>query len=227
MQNKTQNLGDKKQEIFKVYEVPDPVRINKVIKFIKKYFGDIKGLNILDCGISKGGVSDILSKDGANCFGIDINPREIEGVKIIQVDLNKEIPEFGIKFNVIFAGEIIEHLFDDRRFIRKCQDFLKPNGLLIITVLNLVSFLNRFAMFFGLMPLTAYVAAEFHYHFYTRRKLKNMIEEEGFEVLKATSSYWPLNIFSKIPMLGKIFSLLGSIFPTMGNQLIVFAKKVK
>ncbi len=221
------NLIDKKQKVFESYEVPDPIRIGKVVKFIKKYFNNIEGLNILDCGISKGGVADILSEDGANCFGIDINPRELKGVKIIQADLNRGISKIGIKFDVIFAGEIIEHLFDDRGFIRECQDFLKPNGLLIITVPNLVSFLNRFLMLFGSMPLTAYAAAEFHYHVYTRRKLKNMIKEEGFEVLKATSSYLPLNIFSKIPVIGKIFSLLGDIFPTMGNQLIVFARKVK
>ena len=221
------NLKDKKQEIFESYEVPDPARINKVIKFIKTYFKDINGLNILDCGISKGGVSDILSRNRANCFGIDVNPRKIDGVKIIQADLNEGIPDFGVRFDVIFAGEIIEHLFDDRKFIRECQNFLKPNGILIITVPNLVSFLNRFAMFFGLMPLTAYVAAEFHYHVYTRSKLKMIVKEEGFEVLKTTSSYLPLNIFSKIPGIGKIFSLLGSIFPTMGNQLIIFAKRAK
>lgn len=218
---------DKKQEIFESYEVPDPARINKVIKFIKKYFNSVKGLNVLDCGISKGGVSDILSRNSANCFGIDVNSREVSGVKIIQADLNIGIPDFGIKFDVIFAGEIIEHLFDDRKFIRECQNFLKPKGLLIITVPNLVSFLNRFAMFFGLMPLTAYAAAEFHYHVYTRNKLKNMIKEEGFEILKATSSYLPLNIFSKIPGIGKIFLLLGTIFPTMGNQLIIFARKAE
>jgi len=32
-------MQDKKQEIFESYEVPDPVRIDKVIRFIRKYFG--------------------------------------------------------------------------------------------------------------------------------------------------------------------------------------------
>lgn len=225
MQNELKNLVDKRQEIFEDYEVPDPIRIEKVIKFIRKYFGKVKGLNILDCGISRGGVSDKLSKEFANCFGIDINPREIKGVKIIQADLNRGIPEFEIKFDVIFAGEIIEHLFDDIKFIRDCYSFLKPGGILIVTVPNLVSFLNRFLMFFGAMPLTAYAAAPFHYHVYNRNKLKNLIKEEGFEILKATSSYLPLNIFAKIPGIGKVFGFLGDLFPSMGNQLIVFARK--
>ncbi len=216
---------DVKQEIFEDYEVPDPVRVEKVIKFIRKYFKEVKGLNILDCGISRGGVSDKLSKEGANCFGVDVNPREIKGVKIVQADLNKGIPEFGIQFEVIFAGEIIEHLFDDSKFIRECSAVLKPEGILIVTVPNLVSFLNRFLMFFGSMPLTAFAAASFHYHLYNRSKLKNLIKEEGFKILQATSSYWPLNIFTKIPIIGRIFGFLGTLIPTLGNQLIVFATK--
>lgn len=220
-----QNKSDKRQDIFETYEVPDPIRIAKVIKFIRKYFGNIKGLNVLDCGISKGTVAEILSKRGANCFGIDVNPREIIGVKIIQADLNNGIPDLGTKFDIIFAGEIIEHLFDDSRFVRECHDILKPDGILIVTVPNLVSFINRFMAFFGMMPMTAYATDTFHYHVYNQRKLQSLIKREEFKILKATSSYLPFNFFAKIPGIGKFFALLGDIFPTLGNQLIVFAKK--
>lgn len=221
-----QNKFNTRQDIFEIYEVPDPVRINKVIKFIKKYFREIKGLGVLDCGISKGTVAEILSKEGANCYGIDVNLREIEGVKIIQADLNNGIPETGIKFDVIFAGEIIEHLFDDSRFIRECREILKPNGILIVTVPNLVSFVNRFMAFFGVMPMTAYATDTFHYHVYNQRRLQDLIKKERFKILKATSSYLPFNFLAKISGAGKFFAILGDIFPTLGNQLIVFAKKI-
>ncbi|MAF20448.1 MAG: hypothetical protein CMI55_02075 [Parcubacteria group bacterium] len=130
-------MADQKQNTFKEYKVPDPTRIEKVIKYIEKHFGNISKLNVLDCGISKGGVSDILSKKGANCFGVDINPN----------------------------------------------------------------------------------------HVYTRRKLKSLIKDEGFEVLRATSSYIPLDVLAKIPVIGEIFVFLGTVSPTLGNQLIVFAVK--
>lgn len=217
-------MTDKKQAIFKNYEALDPTRIGKVLRFIRKHFKEIKDLNVLECGISKGGVCDNLIKNGANCFGVDINPRELGDVKIVQADLNKGIPEFGIQFDVIFAGEVMEHLYDDRKFIRECRNILKPGGILIITVPNLVSLLNRFLMLFGFMPLSAYAAAEFHYHFYNRRKLKNLVKEQGLEALWVTSSYLPLDA-SKIPVTGKFFAILGDIFPTLGNQLIIFARK--
>jgi 2-polyprenyl-3-methyl-5-hydroxy-6-metoxy-1,4-benzoquinol methylase len=186
------NQIDKQQDIFENYQVPDPIRIDKVVKFIRKYYKNVKGLKILECGISMGGVADILSKEGAECFGIDVNPREIKGVKIIKADLNNGLPEMEIEFDVIFAGEIVEHMFDDTKLVSECYKKLKSGGLFIATVPNLVSLFNRLFMFFGFMPLTAYALAPFHYHAYNRRTLNNLVKKEGFIVLKATSSYIPL-----------------------------------
>ena len=213
---------DQKQQIFENFEVPDPIRIKKVIKLIRKYLGEIKGLNILECGITNGGVADLLNKEGANCFGVDINPREITGVKIIQVDLNEGFPEFNIKFDVIFAGEVIEHLFDDTKFIHECREALKLNGLLIITVPNLLFSANRLLMLFGKMPLFAH--APYHYHIYNKKTIENLIKQEGFEILKVISSH--LLFSTRRNKLGKIFEILGDIFPSMGAHLIVCARKI-
>lgn len=217
---------DIKQKIFKTYEIPDPIRIKKVVKFIWKYFGEVKGLNILDCGISKGGVADILSGEGANCFGVDINPRKIKDINIIQGDLNKGIPEFGIKFDVIFAGEIIEHLFNDTQFIQECKKILRPKGLLIITTPNLASLPNRIKLLFGRMPDEAYAAASFHHHLYNRKKLNDLVKKEGFEILKSTSSYLLPGSLSEKPLYRYISSFLGDIFPSFGIQLIIFTRKI-
>lgn len=160
-------------------------------------------------------------------FGVDVNPREIEGAKIIRADLNKGIPDFGVKFDVIFAGEIIEHLWDDRKFIKECKEFLKPNGLLIITVPNLASWPNRIKLLFGKLPLESWAAAPFHYHVYTREKLNEIIKKEGFEILKSTSSYFFPGVFSHKPLIRIISPILADLFPSLGIQLMVFAKKVK
>ena len=101
------------QKTYYNFSVPDLVRINKVIRLIKEKFPEIRGLNVLELGIARGGVADILSSEGAHCFGVDINPREIPGVMIVQSDLNEPFPDFGRKFDVVFAGEVMEHLFDD------------------------------------------------------------------------------------------------------------------
>jgi len=214
---------DKKQQIFESFEVPDPIRIQKAAKLVRRYFKRVEGLNILECGITKGGLADLFSKEGANCFGIDINPRQIEGVKIVQADLNNGFPEFDIKFDVIFAGEVMEHLFDDVKFIKNCRNLLKPNGLLMITVPNLVFSANRLLMLFGKMPIFAY--ASYHYHIYNKKTVENLIKQEGFKILETKSLH--LLFSTRRNKFGKIFEILGDIFPSLGAHLIVCARKTE
>ncbi len=213
---------DQKQQIFENFEVPDPIRIRKAVKLIKKYFRGIKGLNILECGVTKGGVAELLSKEGANCFGVDVNLRKIDRITIKQADLNDGIPDFGAEFDVIFAGEIIEHIFDDSKFIRDCRKALKPNGLLIITTPNLGFSASRLLMLFGEMPMFVY--ASYHYHIYNKKTIENLIKQEGFEILKVISSH--LLFSTRRNKLGKIFEILGDIFPSLGAHLIVCARKI-
>lgn len=211
---------DIKQQVFENFEVQDPIRIKKVIKLIRQNFTDIKGLNILECGVAKGGVVDLLKNEGANCFGADINPRHLEGVNTKQADFNGGIPDFSVKFDVIFAGEVMEHLFDDAKFIQNCRNVLKPSGLLIITVPNLTFSVNRLLMLLGKMPMFTF--APYHYHIYNKKVAENLIKEKGFEILKTTSSH--LLFSTRRNKLGRIFEILGDIFPSFGAHLIICAK---
>jgi 2-polyprenyl-3-methyl-5-hydroxy-6-metoxy-1,4-benzoquinol methylase len=213
---------DEKQKLFEDYEVPDTIRIKKVLAFLRKYFPDLCSVSLLECGIAKGGLTDLLSKEGTECWGVDFNPRKIEGVHIIQADLNMGFPEFNRCFDVIFAGELMEHLFDDAKFIENCRRLLKPGGLLIITVPNLVFIVNRFRMLFGKMPLFAYMP--FHYHIYTKKTLKDLVEKSGFKILQFSSSH--ILFSTRRNRFGRIFEILGDIFPSMGAHLIVYAEKV-
>lgn len=213
---------DKKQAVFENFKVPDPIRIKKAIKFVKQHFNKVEGLSILELGVAKGGVADLLRREGVDCFGIDINPRKIEGVNIIQADLNEKFPKFKIKFDVIFAGEVMEHIFDDVKFIQNCRNLLKGGGVLIITVPNLSFSANRLLMFFGKMPLFVY--APYHYHIYNKKVVENLIKQNGFEILKTTSSHC---LFStRRNKFGRIFEILGDIFPFLGAHLIVCAEKI-
>lgn len=141
---------------------------------------------------------------------------------IIQADLNERFPIFKIKFDVIFAGEVMEHLFDDIKFIKDCRNILKPGGILIITVPNLTFSANRLLMFFEKIPLFAY--APYHYNIYNKKVVENLLKQNGFEILNTTSSH---ALFStRRNKFGRIFEILGDIFPSFGAHLIVCARKI-
>jgi SAM-dependent methyltransferase len=212
---------DNRQDVFEDFEVPDPIRIDKAIRFIRERFSSIKDLNILECGMAKGGVADRLSKEGANCQGIDINPRHLEGVPVIQRDLNDGYPALDKKFDVIFAGEVMEHLYDDTKFVRDSMALLAPGGILVLTVPHLFFSVNRLRMFFGMMPLFAY--ASYHYHFYGIKVLRELLEGQGLKISGLVSSHV---LFSKRRnSIGRIFEILGDIMPSMGAHLIVCAER--
>lgn len=213
---------DKQQGVFEVFEVPDPIRIRKAIFLIKNYFKNVTGLKVLECGMAKGGVADLLSREGAECLGIDINPRSFPGIRFIQADLNDKFPDFKEEFDVIFAGEVMEHLFDDNKFVEEAKKVLKTNGLLVITVPNLFFSINRIAMIFGKMPSFAY--APFHYHIYSAKTLERLISSHGFRNIKLTSSH--VLFSTRRNKLGKIFEILADFFPTFGAHLIISAEKV-
>jgi len=203
------------------FEVPDPPRIHKVACFLRKYYGSVKGTRVLECGVARGGLADVLSKEGAHCLGLDINSRNIPGVNCIRADLNYGFPTFDEPFNVIFAGELIEHLYDDLKFLKESYRNLYQGGLLIVTVPNLLFSINRFRMLFGLPPLFAYKT--YHYHLYTKTIIKNIIQGAGFNILKTSSSH--ILFSTRLNKVGRIFEILGDIFPSIGAHIIIFAKK--
>jgi len=56
------------------------------------------------------------------------------------------------KYDLIFAGEIIEHVYNPDGLIASCLLALKPRGYFIITTPNLSSVYNRIFLLFGWTP---------------------------------------------------------------------------
>jgi len=55
-------------------------------------------------------------------------------------------------YDLLIAGEIIEHLVDTDRFAEEARRILKPGGHLILSTPNLASWYNRFRLLRGLVP---------------------------------------------------------------------------
>lgn len=73
-------------------------------------------------------------------IGIDYLPIEIEklkrkGYSVILGDVSKRL-DIDDKFDVIVAGDLIEHLVNFEGFFENCRRLLKDDGILIITTAN-------------------------------------------------------------------------------------------
>lgn len=204
---------------------------------IKKCIKIIRNLNrgcFLDIGCSTGEWGEFWLKDGWDVFGIDIDKMHLSeaerrGVKASYCDLNREkLPFNDNSFDLIFAGEVIEHLIDTDGFLQELHRCSKPGGFILITTPNLVSIENRLRILFGLYPLWVdyRLQGSGHVRAYTTTVLKQQLQESGFKVRKTTGNWIPfipqrfLNDI-QLPWL----SFTGSLFPRMAMDIIVLAQK--
>lgn len=197
--------------------VPDAPRIEKVVRLLRS----LPPGWLLDVGYSRGSFADSLAKRGWRCIGLDLNPKRSLGVAVVPCDLNEGFPVRPDTFDLVTAGEVIEHMLDDGLFLQECRRVLKRGGTLVLTTPNLAFWLNRLRMLFGATPL--FVTAAYHYRFYTLRTLLQLLRQEGFLVERSLSSH--LLYSRRRHWTGRAFEWLGDLFPTLGAHLILFARK--
>ena len=198
-------------------EVPDFPRIEKVAKFFLQHPPG----KLLDVGHSRGSFGDELSRKGWECIGLDLASPKNSKIRTVRCDLNEGFPIDSEAFDVVTAGEVIEHMLNEELFLQECRRVLKKDGVLVLTTPNLAFSLNRVLVLIGRTPL--FVTAPYHYHFHTRSTLKRMVERCGFQVVRIVSSH--VLYSRRRHFTGKFFEWLGDLFPTFGAHLILFAKK--
>lgn len=109
-----------------------------------------RGMTVLDLGCIRHSAEFILKdtnwlhkriKEVAKkVTGIDYLPEEIAkinscGYEIIYGDVTKPL-DIAEKFDVIVAGDLLEHLTSFEGFFSNCKMLLKPDGIMIITTPN-------------------------------------------------------------------------------------------
>jgi len=138
------------------------------------------------------------------------------GFRIIKADVQD--PKFDLrrKFDVVVAGELIEHVADQRAFLINVRKHLRPGGILIITTPNATSlgiFLRRILKLHGGIS-----TAREHVLIHDDQTLRRVLEIHGFATDELT--YWQIETYGK----KKLFSPLLKIWPDMAAHIIAVAR---
>ena len=198
--------------------VVDFPRIEKVVSVLSKRPPG----RLLDVGYSADGFADQLVLRGWDCTGLDLNDRKHPRIKTIQCDLNEGFPVQDAAYDVVTAGEIIEHMIDEGAFLRECFRVLRPDGKLVLTTPNLSFLVNRFLVLIGKTP--KFVHEAYHYHFHTKQTLLELVESQGFQVENVVASH--VLYSRRLHTTGWIFERIADWFPTFGAHLILFARRL-
>lgn len=115
---------------------------------------------ILDVGCGDGIVSGAIKRaTGAYVIGMDASMGALEKSRKVCDEVH--LVEFGSaslplpdqSVDAIFAGEVIEHLFQTEQFLEELLRVSRPEGRLVISTPNLASWYNRLFVLMGLQPL--------------------------------------------------------------------------
>lgn len=133
---------------------------------------------------------DIL-KVAKQLVGMDIDCKSIKYLKqkgvqnLYHFDAEKlEDFDINMKFDVIIAGQIIEHLKNPGLFLEGAKQLLKPKGYLIITVPNAISIKRIIKMIFRIDAQSPY-----HSYSFTGNTLKKLLNLCGLEIKEFNSYY--------------------------------------
>jgi SAM-dependent methyltransferase len=187
---------------------------------------------LLSIACSTGVIEEkIKNKLGIIVFGVDGAKKSLKtahkrGIITKCADVSGPLPFENNYFDFVFAGEIIEHIFDSRFFLEEIHRVLKTNGYLVLSTPNLARLDDRLKFLFGKAPRQI---APFHPYLYlhirpfTFELLKKSLLDCGFIDIALKTNVIALKFFGR--ELKIYFRLLTNLLPTFGATLIIRAKK--
>ncbi len=96
---------------------------------------------VLDLGCGSGYLSGILAGRGTDLIGVDISlvglksARGLDYSHLVKSDAAC-LPLKNASIDLVFAGELLEHLFDSEKALRECHRITRPGGTLILSIPN-------------------------------------------------------------------------------------------
>jgi SAM-dependent methyltransferase len=184
--------------------------------------------SVLDVGCLDGTIGALLLKAGNEVFGIDASEPAISqalarGVKARLGNVEERFPFDDCMFDGVFAGEIIEHIFDIDKMLSEIARVLKPNGVFVVTTPNLAAFGRRLLLLLNQNPhieISYTGGAAGHIRYFIRQTLIEILNKHGFTCDVFCSDVINFNATGSLHSYS-----LARWFPSFGKSLIVRAVK--
>lgn len=146
------------------------------------------GARVLDVGCGEGAFTAALAEHGADATGVDVSGEALRRARVAHPELDLRLVEVGAplpfadrSFDVVWAGEVLEHVFDVVALLDEIARVLIRGGLLLAStpnhprlgILRLALSPRAFAEHFD--PRSD------HVRFFNARSLRDLLADSGFD----------------------------------------------
>jgi len=173
----------------------------------------------------KNWVHNILKSQAKEVYGVDIDfgKSKLEKPENYKKQSAEDF-DFETKFDVIFAGDLIEHLSNLGLFLDSCKRNLKNNGKLIITTPNTFGLFNFIEKILKREP----EVNNDHTVYFNFVVLKKLLEKNGWKVKQEIylDDVWPKYKQSlKRKILYVFYKFIGLFTNKFIENIVIIAKK--
>lgn len=135
----------------------------------------------LDVGFGNGSLLTTAAEFGYEVVGLDLREESVRlmrefGYEAHSIDLDEY--RTAEPFDVVSMADVLEHMPFPRRALRRARDFLRPGGLLFLSMPNADSFVWQMMTHNGVNPYWGEIE---HYHNFGRKRLYELLDECGFQ----------------------------------------------
>jgi ubiquinone/menaquinone biosynthesis C-methylase UbiE len=200
-------------DIIETYQaVEDPLyveeREGRVLTFehhlkpLERLTGQPNGRALLDIGCYTGVFVEIAARHGWDAWGVEpsrwaTEHAQAQGLHVVQGTLETvDLPE--AYFDLVTMWDVIEHLTDPCRAIQQAHRLLKPGGLMVVHTIDIES----------------------PFYYFSRRTLRTMLEQCGFQVLSDRPQ-------GRYLRLGYLMNRVGALVPAIGRPLEWLVTKLR
>jgi SAM-dependent methyltransferase len=229
------------------HEFLDNDRMRIMLGLVRGLIREGKAKRILDVGCTDGFMSMLFKEMGLYTVGVDASESAVamaiakgrcdeayDEAYVANLD-GHPLPMPEASVDLIWAGEIIEHIFSTENFARELFRVSSPGGRLIISTPNLASWINRLIFPLGLQPFFTETGVEptnsgnflrqvsmpaGHIRIFTLSALRHLLTGCGWIVEKAHGA----SILEKRSV-KRLDLALSHAFPALATDMILVCRK--
>lgn len=180
------HLRDSGPAVTSVYETDvDPFAPNNCHAFLIGMAGG--GGRVLELGAAAGSVTKVLAQRHTHVTAVEYDPEAAVSIKqytddVVIADLNDPswVDLFEPGYDVVTAGDVLEHLLAPERVLGEALSLLRPDGIVVISLPHIAHADVRLALVEGRFPYNRWgLLDETHINFFTLSRIQQMVSNVG------------------------------------------------